>query len=272
MDTRGRPGVPGEEPEEIKWLKAENRRLRERGSKVDAQTYRAWRSARPATFVVVVATAAGRPPRRRRHRSSNRPGKLVSTRSCCGSERLVVDRRRRSTLWRRQILSFPTLLERSRVLPVLPMARIVSAIFRYSTVRYLVVGGCSLLLDLGLLTLSYRVFGLPLEGATAIGFWGSFAFNFTLQKKFSFADASPTGRSLWRYCALLAVNSVVNIAVVALFEKLGWGFALGKIVVTGAQTVWNYFVYRYWVFATSARTSEVSAPGPAGDARPVSGS
>ena len=133
-----------------------------------------------------------------------------------------------------------------------------SAIFRHSTVRYLLVGGCSLLLDLGLLTLSYRVFGLPLGVATAIGFWGSFAFNFTLQKKFAFANVSPTGRSLWRYCVLLVVNSIINIAVVALFDRLGWGFAVGKIAVTAAQTVWNYFVYRYWVFSNTARVDAVT--------------
>ncbi|WP_164984127.1 GtrA family protein [Oerskovia turbata] len=129
----------------------------------------------------------------------------------------------------------------------------------HSATRYLLVGGSALLVDLGLLTLFYRGFGAPLWLATACGFWGSFAFNFTLQRRFAFGGQTPTGRALLRYCALLVVNSLVNIVVVEAFERMGWGFAAGKIVVTLAQTIWNYLAYRYWVFA---------APGARAPGRP----
>jgi putative flippase GtrA len=125
----------------------------------------------------------------------------------------------------------------------------VRAVLEHSAFRYLLVGGVAFLLDLGLLALTYRVLGAPLWLATAVGFWGSFAFNFTLQRRFAFGGATPTGPALWRYCVLLAVNSLANILVVGVFERLAWGYALGKVAVTVAQTVWNYFAYRYWVFA-----------------------
>lgn len=138
---------------------------------------------------------------------------------------------------------------------------LLSVALGHSAFRYLLVGGSAFVIDLGLLTLAYRGLGLPLGVSTAVGFWGSFLFNFGLQKRFAFGDASPTGRSLWRYGALLAINTVINIVVVDLFERLGWGFALGKTVVTVAQTVWNYFAYRHWVFARTAGDVDGAPPG-----------
>ncbi|MBM7820876.1 putative flippase GtrA [Cellulosimicrobium cellulans] len=134
-------------------------------------------------------------------------------------------------------------------------------VLEHSAFRYLLVGGFAFLLDLGLLALTYRVLGAPLWLATAVGFWGSFAFNFTLQRRYAFGGAMPTGPALWRYGVLLAANSLANIAVVGVFEHLGWGFAVGKVAVTVAQTVWNYFAYRYWVFGGRA------APTPPADDR-----
>ena len=140
---------------------------------------------------------------------------------------------------------------RGGILHRLSIASLSRTALSYSTVRYLVVGGLSFLLDLGLLTLFYRGFGVPLALATGIGFWGSVLFNFTLQKRFAFETRGATGRSLWRYGVLLAANSVIAIAVVTLFHSLGWGYVYGKVFVTAAQTVWNYFAYRSWVFAGS---------------------
>jgi putative flippase GtrA len=134
---------------------------------------------------------------------------------------------------------------------------------RHSAFRYLLIGGAAFFVDLGLLALGYRVLGLPLWLATGLGFWGSFAFNFTLQRRLAFGGVMPTGTALWRYGALLAVNTVANIVVVEVFERTGLGFATGKVVVTVAQTVWNYLAYRYWVFGRGGKTI---APGgsPAG--------
>lgn len=120
----------------------------------------------------------------------------------------------------------------------------------HSAFRYLVVGTASFLVDLGVLAFCYTVVGLPLWVATATGFWVSFFFNFFVQRRFSFGASVSLGASAWRYGALLAVNTVLNVVVVELFERSGLGFATGKLVITAAQTVLNYFAYRYWVFAS----------------------
>lgn len=117
-----------------------------------------------------------------------------------------------------------------------------------SAVRYLLVGGASFLLDLGLLALCYNVFGWPLWLATAAGFWGSFFFNFSLQRRFAFRTDTPMLGGVFRYSLLLGVNTLATIGIVWFFEEIGAGIVVGKVIATGATTVWNFFLYKYWVF------------------------
>jgi putative flippase GtrA len=127
-------------------------------------------------------------------------------------------------------------------------AGLLAALAAHPAVRYLAVGGCSFLIDLGVLTLCYTVLGTTLWFGTTAGFWVSFFFNFFIQRRFSFASSQAVGASFWRYGVLLAVNTVVTVVVVELFERTGMGFTTGKVVVTVAQTVWNYLAYRLWIF------------------------
>lgn len=137
------------------------------------------------------------------------------------------------------------------------------ALLQHSAVRYLAVGGVAFGIDLGVLTLCFTVIGTPLWVATATGFWTSFFFNFFVQRRFSFASSGAVHRSFWRYGVLLAVNTVVTVVVVELFERSGLGFTAGKVVVTVAQTVWNYLAYRHWVFAApSGAGAERTAERP----------
>lgn len=131
----------------------------------------------------------------------------------------------------------------------------------HSAVRYLAVGGVAFVIDLGVLTVCYDGIGMPLWVATGTGFWASFFFNFFVQRRFSFGGTGAgVATSFWRYGALLAVNTVVTMAVVEAFERGGPGFTVGKVVVTVAQTIWNYFAYRHWVFV--ARPDLEPDPAP----------
>jgi len=141
-----------------------------------------------------------------------------------------------------------------------------------SAVRYLVIGGLSFLLDFGLLALCYRVFGWPLWLATASGFLGSFFFNFFLQRRFSFRASTPLLGGVFRYSLLLAANTVATIVIVEFFERVGAGILIGKIIATVATTLWNFFLYKHWVFprtvphlpepAGEGTNGALPAPGP----------
>ncbi len=129
------------------------------------------------------------------------------------------------------------------------------AFFGHSAVRYLLVGGSAFVLDLALLGVFHEILGLPVWLATGLAFVLSFIYTFTMQRAFSFGGSSPHGQSLFRYSALVVFNTVATMGIVTLASATPLGWAGGKFLATAASTVWNYFAYRYWVFAAK-RTAE----------------
>lgn len=124
----------------------------------------------------------------------------------------------------------------------------VKAFMHTSLFRYLLIGGFSFLVDLGLLALFFQIFGTPLWLATGAGFWGSFFFNYFLQKYFSFNHGGSNLSGVLRYSGLLVVNTLAVMGIVEFFQFVGAGYVVGKVIATVVTTGWNYFIYKHWVF------------------------
>jgi putative flippase GtrA len=118
----------------------------------------------------------------------------------------------------------------------------------HSAFRYLFFGGLSFLVDFGLLVLFREVFRWDLSVAAATAFLLSFAFSYTVQKLFAFESAHRTHVSLGRYTLLVAANTIATVVIVQLLSLTGLGYGGAKVVSTAATTVWNYFLYKHWVF------------------------
>jgi putative flippase GtrA len=145
-----------------------------------------------------------------------------------------------------------------------PSPRGFRALLDNGVVRYLLVGGSAFVVDLGLLALFHELLGWPVWIATAVAFLLSFAYTYTLQR-LAFRSERTHGTALVRYTILVAVNLVATSGLVALLAVTPIGWVGAKVVTTAVTTVWNFFIYRYWVFAaprsdaasTSAPTQEV---------------
>lgn len=124
---------------------------------------------------------------------------------------------------------------------------------RNSALRYLLAGGLAFLVDLGLLALFRELFGWETWLAAATAFILSFAFTYTIQRYFTFGSKSPHGVAILKYTTLVIFNTAATAAVVALIDLTPAGWVTGKVVATAATTVWNYFAYRFWVFADPRR-------------------
>lgn len=124
-----------------------------------------------------------------------------------------------------------------------------ASILNHSASRYLLAGGLSFLVDIGLLALFREVLNWPLWLATTTAFLGSFVFNYTVQRTFSFGAEAAHGPALLKYASLVATNTVAVVAIVAVVDLTAAGWLTGKVISTAATTIWNYFLFRHWVFA-----------------------
>lgn len=124
---------------------------------------------------------------------------------------------------------------------------------RRSAIRYLVAGGLAFLVDIGMLAVFHQVLGWPTWLAAGSSFVLSFAFTYTIQRYFTFESRAPHGRTLLKYTILVIFNTLATAAIVALIDLTPAGWAVGKVVATALTTIWNYFAYRYWVFADRSR-------------------
>ncbi|WP_311243185.1 GtrA family protein [Microbacterium sp. WCS2018Hpa-23] len=127
-----------------------------------------------------------------------------------------------------------------------------------SAVRYLVVGGFCFVVDVALLWLAHEIIGMPLAVATPLSFLASFAVTYTLQRIVAFDSDAKVVASVARYTALVIFNTIATTGIVWVIDALGGGWLIGKVVAVVATTVWNFFAYRHWVFATrSPRSTDV---------------
>lgn len=137
------------------------------------------------------------------------------------------------------------------------LRRVARRVWSHSAVRYLVVGGGAFLIDVGLLALLHDLWSVSLVVATPTAFLLSFAVTYLLQRTLTFSSDAGVASSAVKYTALVAFNTVATTGIVAGVAALGLPWIVGKVVAVGSTTVWNYFLYRYWIFP--ARKAEVTA-------------
>jgi putative flippase GtrA len=114
---------------------------------------------------------------------------------------------------------------------------------------YLVVGGLTVVVDIGLLALLHESFGVPLGVATTVAFCTAVVVNFLLNRT---AMSSSGTRGLTqhalRYGSLVVANYVITLVVVTTAGHVGNRYLVAKVAVVAASTLWNFLLYRYWIF------------------------
>lgn len=130
--------------------------------------------------------------------------------------------------------------------------------------RFIIVGGISFVIDLGLLMMLHEVFLVDLLIATPVAFLISLAFNYALQRVFTFRAENGKSVSFIKYCLLVAFNTVAVDLIVNFFDWLGAGYQVGKVVATVLTTAWNFLLYKHWIFKSSAGkdTAADTIPAP----------
>jgi putative flippase GtrA len=130
---------------------------------------------------------------------------------------------------------------------------------------YLVVGGLSVVVDVGLLVLLRESFGVPIGIATTVAFSTSLVVNFLLNRTAmsSWGSRGLTQHAL-RYASLVMANYVITLVVVTTAAHVSALYLVAKLAVVAASTSWNFLLYRHWVFTPprSRPTSSKQDRGP----------
>ena len=119
---------------------------------------------------------------------------------------------------------------------------------------YLVVGGLTVVVDIGLLALLHEAYGVPLGLATTVAFCTAVTVNFLLNRSaMSSRGSQGLMQHALRYGSLVAANYVITLAVVTTAGHVGDRYLVAKVAVVAGSTLWNFLLYRHWVFAPPNR-------------------
>lgn len=115
--------------------------------------------------------------------------------------------------------------------------------------RYLLSGGSAAFLELSSYTL--MLWGgvwymLAASVSAGIGLLSAFVFH----KHFAFRKKENTGSQLLRYIVLQGCNAVAQVTMVYVFvEFFGVDAFAAKILGIGVVVSWNFFLYKFFVYA-----------------------
>lgn len=130
-----------------------------------------------------------------------------------------------------------------------------------SVLLYGLVGGTAFVIDLGSLVLLRDVAHAPLPLATAVSLVAGLAASYTLQRFLTFRRNSVDWHSVWKYVLLVTFNWVMTTLIIHAVESAGVSYVLGKFGSTAVITVWNYFLYRFWIFRSSSGVLAAESDG-----------
>jgi putative flippase GtrA len=130
-------------------------------------------------------------------------------------------------------------------------------LYHHHFIRYLLVGGSTFTIDFGLLFILHGKVHLHLAVATSMAYWVSIAYNFLLNRSWTFSahDKSDLRRHLSTYMVLLSFNYLFTVVFVDVAShKINYLFA--KALAVAIQMSWTYFVYKHYIFRVKTQTEK----------------
>lgn len=115
--------------------------------------------------------------------------------------------------------------------------------------KYVVVGASGFVFDIGLLYATKEYLGIRPWLALVITQCVVMAYNFTLNKLWSFGNRDMPHTQLVRYLTLAGINYAVGVIFMYLFnEILGIDYLLVRLGTVLLAVSWNFLVFKYWVY------------------------
>ncbi len=130
-------------------------------------------------------------------------------------------------------------------------------LYKLSFMRYAFVGGTTFAIDFFLLVLLHGYFEVDLGLATTISYWTAIAYNFSLNRAWTFSanDREDLRKHTSLYLLLLGFNylfTLVFVSTVSLFIS----FAIAKILAVAISVSWTYYMYKNYIFISNKKSKK----------------
>jgi len=132
---------------------------------------------------------------------------------------------------------------------LLKSKEIAEFLYQHSFVRYVFVGGSTFVIDFVLLVLLHGHLDINLQIATTVSYWTAIAYNFTLNRQWTFSasDKVNFSKHITLYLILLGFNYLFTLAFVSIVSNY-INYALSKILAVIPQISWTYYIYKVHIF------------------------
>lgn len=123
--------------------------------------------------------------------------------------------------------------------------------------EYMVGGGAQFWSGYAAFALFDAVLGISFWPAKSLAYFLGVSVNFGLQRFWVFGQKRINRKQIEttasRFYGLMMVNFGLDLAIVGGLRELGLTPYLGQFVSAGFFTVWNYLLFKLWVFARKRR-------------------
>tara|TARA_B110000967_G_C18837431_1_gene537506 strand:+ start:447 stop:821 length:375 start_codon:yes stop_codon:yes gene_type:complete len=121
--------------------------------------------------------------------------------------------------------------------------------FKYSFLRYGLVGFLSVILDFLLLFLFFNILTLTLDISVSLAFILSLVFNFFFHRSYTFKKAN--GKAKWqlkKYLLIVLISYFITLFLVNYFVDMGFNIYLAKLITVGVVYIYGYLLGKFFVF------------------------
>lgn len=125
-------------------------------------------------------------------------------------------------------------------------------LWRNSFIRYAISGVLTVLTDVLVLVLLKEFAHVDVYLAATISFGASLLVNFLLNKYWAFGVRSYTSQQIVMYGILVSINYAVGLGLIGFAMNSGGSYVIGKISALVLTTLWNFFIYKYIIFAPTS--------------------
>ena len=118
--------------------------------------------------------------------------------------------------------------------------------------RYFAIGISGVVLDIGSLYALKEYAGFSPAVSVAINQLFMLNYVFFLNKYWAFGSLGTTHREMIRFYSLAVANWLFSVAWIWALSSFGANYLLARLLNIALAVLWNYVLYRSWVFKKEA--------------------